>query len=119
LAVLASVVTTANGLLDVFVQMFLTASTIRRLHDLNQRGWWIILFPFGLISLMSAFFLVPLVMNPQVIAVMLVNPFMIFSAVQGLGCLILLVRLLLNRGSDPDNPYGPPVIPPDRSYLPA
>jgi len=42
---LASVVTSASELLNVFVTMFLTSSTIRRLHDLNQKGWWIILSP--------------------------------------------------------------------------
>jgi hypothetical protein len=40
--------------------------------------------------------------------------------VQGLGCLILLVWLLFKRGSDDlDNPYGPPVSPPNHCYLPA
>ena len=107
--ILVSVVTSATALAGVFVNMFLTASTIRRLHDLNQRGWWIILFPFGLISLMSVFVLVPMVANPQLIAVMLVDPFIMLASVQGLGCLILLVRLLSKRGSDPDNPYGPAV----------
>jgi uncharacterized membrane protein YhaH (DUF805 family) len=118
-SILASVVTSASALLSVFVTMFLTSSTIRRLHDLNQKGWWIILFPFGLISLMSFLALIPLAANPQLIEAMLSNPFMMFSSVQGLGCLILLVRLLIKRGSDLDNPYGPPVIPPDHSYLPA
>lgn len=117
--ILVSVTTSATALASVLVNMFLTASTIRRLHDLDQKAWWIVLFPFGLVSLMSAFVLVPLVATPQLIAVMLVNPFMMFSAVQGLGCLILLVRLLLKRGSDLGNSYGPPLIPPDPSYLPA
>lgn len=117
--VLVSVMMSATALASVFVNMFLTASTIRRLHDLDQKAWWIVLFPFGLVSLMSAFVLVPLIANPQLIAVMLVNPFVMFSAVQGVGCLILLVRLLLKRGSDLGNSYGPPVIPPDPSLLPA
>jgi hypothetical protein len=68
---------------------------------------------------MSFLTIVPLAANPQLIVAMLLNPFMIFSSVQGLGCLILLVCLLFKRGSDLDNPHGPPVIPPDRSYLPA
>jgi uncharacterized membrane protein YhaH (DUF805 family) len=118
-SILASVVTSASALLSVVVTMFLTSSTIKRLHDLNQKSWWIILFPFGLISLMSFLTIVPLAANPQLIVAMLLNPFMIFSSVQGLGCLILLVCLLFKRGSDLDNPHGPPVIPPDRSYLPA
>lgn len=116
---LASVIMSVTALASVFVNMFLTASTIRRLHDLNQRGWWIAFFPFGLTSLMAVFAVLPMVVNPQMIAIMLVNPFTLFPAVQGLGCLVLLVRLLSKRGGDPDNPYGPPVIPPDGSYLPA
>jgi uncharacterized membrane protein YhaH (DUF805 family) len=118
-SIFASVVTSASALLGLFVTMFLTSSTIRRLHDLNQKGWWIILFPFGLISLMMFLALIPLATNPRLIAAMLFNPFMMLSSVQGLGCLMLLVWLLLKRGSDLDNPYGPRVIPPDRSYLPA
>jgi uncharacterized membrane protein YhaH (DUF805 family) len=118
-SILASVVTSASALLSVVVTMFLTSSTIKRLHDLNQEGWWIILFPFGLISLMSFLAIIPMAANPQLIVAVLVNPFMMISSVQGLGCLILLVCLLSKRGSDLDNPHGPPVIPPDRSYLPA
>jgi len=116
---LASVVASASELLNVFVTMFLTSSTIRRLHDLNQKGWWIILFPFGLFSLMMLLAFVPLAANPQLIVAMLFNPVMILQSVQGLGCLILLGWLLLKRGGDVDNPHGPAVIPPDRSYLPA
>jgi uncharacterized membrane protein YhaH (DUF805 family) len=115
----ASAIGSASGLLGVFVQMFLTASTIRRLHDLNQRGWWIILFPFGLVSLTFFFALVPMLANPQLLATMLFNPLLMVTSVQGLGCLILLVRLLLTGGRDPDNVYGPLVIPPASSYLPA
>jgi uncharacterized membrane protein YhaH (DUF805 family) len=115
---LASVAALASALLTVFVMMFVTSSTIRRLHDLNQQGWWIILFPFGLISLASAFALISLA-NPQLFAAMLFNPFVMLSSVQGLGCLILLVWLLLKRGSDLDSPYGPAVNPPNHGYLPA
>jgi uncharacterized membrane protein YhaH (DUF805 family) len=117
-SILASVVALASALLGTFVMMFVTASTIRRLHDLNQQGWWIILFPFGLGSpaVITAF--IPLA-NPQLFASMFFNPFVIFSSVQGLGCLILLVWLLSKRGSNFDNPYGPPVNPPNHSYLPA
>jgi uncharacterized membrane protein YhaH (DUF805 family) len=118
-SILASVVTSASALLSVFVTMFLTSSTIKRLHDLNQKGWWIILFPFGLTSLMSFLALISLAATPQLIVATLFSPFTIFSSVQGLGCLIVLVWLLLKRGSDLDNPHGRPVIPPDRSYLPA
>jgi uncharacterized membrane protein YhaH (DUF805 family) len=115
-SILASVAASASALLTVLVMMFLTSSTIRRLHDLNQQGWWIILFPFGLTSLVFAF--IPLA-NPQLFTSMLFNPFIMLSSVQGLGCLILLFWLLLKRGSDLDNPYGPPVNPPNHSYLPA
>jgi len=119
-SILASAVASASALLSVFVTMVLTASTIKRLHDLNRRGWWIVLFPFGVFSLMSCLALVPLLAaNPQLIVATLFNPFMVLSSVQGLGCLILLAWLLLKRGSDLDNPHGPPVIPLDRSYLPA
>jgi uncharacterized membrane protein YhaH (DUF805 family) len=118
-SILASVVASASALLSVFVTMFLTSSTSKRLHDLNQKGWWIILFPFGLFSLMSFLALVPLAAKRQLIVATLFDPFMTLSIVQGPGCLILLVWLLLKRGGDLDNPHGPPVIPPDRSYLPA
>jgi uncharacterized membrane protein YhaH (DUF805 family) len=119
LPILVSAVALANELLSLFVKMFLTSTTIRRLHDLNQRGWWIILFPFGLVSLMALFLFAPLVRNPQVFVATLANPFIMFTSVQGLGCLILLVWLLLKRGNDLDNLYGPPVISPGRRYLPA
>jgi uncharacterized membrane protein YhaH (DUF805 family) len=115
-SILASVAASASALLTVLVMMFLTSSTIRRLHDLNQQGWWIILFPFGLTSLVFPF--IPLA-NPQLFASMLFNPFIMLSSVQGLGCLILFFWLLLKRGGDLDNPYGPPVNPPNHSYLPA
>ena len=108
-SILASVVALASALLTIFVMMFVTSSTIRRLHDLNMQGWWIILFPFGLTSLVFA--LIPLA-NPQMFVSILINPFIMFSSVQGLGCLILLVWLLFKRGSDLDNPYGPPVTRP-------
>jgi len=102
-------------LLTTFMMMFVTSSTIRRLHDLNQQGWWIILFPFGLVSLP----LFAVMVNPQLFASMLLNPFIVLASVQGLGCLILLVWLLFKRGSDLDNPYGPPVNSPNHGYLPA
>src|SRR5207248_4613896 len=38
-SILASVVALASALLTIFVMMFVASSTIRRLHDLNQRGW--------------------------------------------------------------------------------
>ena len=117
-SIVASVVASAGALLTVLVMMFVTSSTIRRLHDLNRQGWWIILFPFGLTSLASVFVFVPLA-NPQLFAALLFNPFIMFSGLQGLGCLILLVWLLLKRGNDLNNPYGPPVNPPDLSYSPA
>ncbi|MGA7999709.1 MAG: DUF805 domain-containing protein [Bradyrhizobium sp.] len=117
-SILASAVAWANALLTIFVTMFVTSSTIRRLHDLNQQDWWIILFPFGLISLASVFALISLA-TPQLFASIFLNPFIMFSSAQGLGCLVLLVWLLLKRGNDLDNPYGPPVNPPSRSYLPA
>jgi hypothetical protein len=44
---------------------------------------------------------------------------MMFTSVQGLGCLVLLVWLLAKPGSELDNPYGPPESPPNRGYLPA
>jgi uncharacterized membrane protein YhaH (DUF805 family) len=59
-------------LITVLLTMFVTASTIRRLHDLSLRGWWIILFP------------------------------------------VLLIFLLLERGSDLDNRYGAPLNASDR-----
>jgi uncharacterized membrane protein YhaH (DUF805 family) len=117
-SILASVVALANTLLTIFVTMFMTSSTIRRLHDLNQRGWWIILFPFGLISLAFVCAFIALA-NLQLLASILFNPFMMLPSVQGLGCLILLAWLLLKRGNDLNNPYGPPVNPPNHSYLPA
>ncbi len=114
----------ASPLLTVFVTMFVTSATIRRLHDLDRRGWWIILFPFGLTSMTAAFML--LATTPQLFAHLLFGASTMFFdastvlfSVQGLGCLILLVWLLLKRGSDVDNPYGPPVDPPNRSYSPA
>jgi uncharacterized membrane protein YhaH (DUF805 family) len=107
-SILASVVAPASALLTTFVMMFVTASTIRRLHDLNRQGWWIILFPFGLSSLAVIAAFIPLA-SSQLFAAMLFNPFIVLSSVQGLGCLILLVWLLFKRGGDFDNPYGPPV----------
>jgi uncharacterized membrane protein YhaH (DUF805 family) len=53
--VLAITAASARALLGIAVMMFLTSSTIRRLHDLNQKGWWIILFPYGLTSLSAVF----------------------------------------------------------------
>jgi uncharacterized membrane protein YhaH (DUF805 family) len=115
-SILAGVVASASALLTIFVMMFMTSSTIRRLHDLNLQGWWIILFPFGLTSSVFAF---TFLLTPQLIATLLFNPFIMFSSVQGLGCIILLVWLLLKRGSDLDNPYGPPANPLNHGYLPA
>ena len=74
-SILASVVTSASELLSVFVTVFLTSSTIKRLHDIHQKGWWIILFPFGLFSLMSFFALVALAANPQLILATLFKPY--------------------------------------------
>ena len=117
-SILASVFAMASALLGTFVMMFVTSSTIRRLHDLNQQGWLIILFPFGLSSLGVFAAFIPLA-NPQLYASMLFDPFVMFSSVQGLGCLILLLWLLLKRGSDLGNPYGQSVNLPNHSYLPA
>ena len=102
ISVLASLTALVNALLTVFVMMFMTASTIRRLHDLDQKGWWIILFPFGAPSMVTLTFLA----NPLAFASLLGNPFTALLVAQGLGCLILLVWLLAKRGSDLDNPYG-------------
>lgn len=119
-SILASVAALVSAVSGIFVMMFVTASTIRRLHDLNQRGWWIILFPFGLLSLASAFaFAFISLATLQLPAAMLFSPYVMFSTVHGLGCLVLLAWLLLKRGSDVDNPYGPPVNPSIDGYLPA
>ena len=119
-SILASVAASASAVLSIFVMMFVTASTIRRLHDVNLRGWWIILFPFGLISLVSvfAFAFMSLAIH-QLPVSMLFDPYTMFSIVHGFGCLILLVWLLLKRGSNFDNLYGPPVSPPNDGYSPA
>ncbi|SHJ40665.1 Protein of unknown function [Bradyrhizobium lablabi] len=111
ISMLAGAAALASALLTGFVMMFVTASTIRRLHDLNQKGWWIILFPFGLPSVLTLTFLA----NPLMLASLLINPFTALSIVQGLGCLILLIWLLSKRGSDLDNTYGLSVNPPDLS----
>jgi uncharacterized membrane protein YhaH (DUF805 family) len=119
-SMLMNVVAAANALLTTFVMMFLTASTIRRLHDLNQRGWWIIFFPFGLTSLIGWLTLASMTLgNLRLLSSMLLNPYVMFSSVQGLGCLILLVWLLSKRGSSLDNPYGPPDDPLNHRYAPA
>ena len=117
-SILASVAALVSALLGTFVMMFVTSSTIRRLHDLNQQGWLIVLFPFGLTSLGVTAAFIPLA-NPRLLASLLFDPFIMLSSVQGLGCLILLVWLLSKRGSDVDNPYGPSVNPPNHGYLPA
>jgi uncharacterized membrane protein YhaH (DUF805 family) len=118
-----TVATPAIALLTIFITMFLASSTIRRLHDLNMRGWWISLFPFGLTSLTGFFFIIWFALiflaSPQLIAPMLLTPHTMVLGLHGLGCLILLVRLLSKRGSDLDNPYGSPVDPADRGSLPA
>jgi uncharacterized membrane protein YhaH (DUF805 family) len=117
-SILAGVVAPASAMLTLCAMMLLTSSTIRRLHDLDQRGWWIILFPFGLISVISGFVFVAVAASQQSILV-LSSPFVMLSCLQGLGCLLLLAWLLLKRGSDLDNPYGPSVNPPTHRYLPA
>lgn len=99
----ASAVTLVSELLTLAVMMFLTASTIKRLHDLNHRGWWIVFFPLGLPSVL---FLAVLA-KPQIIPFMIFNPFTGLPIAQGMGCLILLALLLSKQGSDLDNPYGP------------
>ena len=99
----ASAVTLVNELLTLAAMMFLTASTIKRLHDLNHRGWWIVFFPFGL---PSVFFLAVLA-KPQILPFLIFNPFTSLPIAQGIGCLILLAWLLSKQGSDLDNPYGP------------
>ncbi len=111
ISILASVVASASALLTVFLTMFVTASTVKRLHDLNQRGWWIILFPFGLPSV----FTLAILVNPLMLAALFINPFTALSIVQGLGCVILLVRLLSKSSSDLGNPYGLSVNPPNLS----
>ena len=50
---------------------------------------------------------------------MLLNPFYLLSIVQGFGCVILLVWLLVKRGSDHDNAYGSPASPPNHGYVAA
>jgi uncharacterized membrane protein YhaH (DUF805 family) len=114
-SILAVMATLANGLLTVLVVMFVTSTTIRRLHDLNLQGWWIVFFPLGLPSLAPA---LPIVLiNPQTI--LRPDPFILFSTVEGLGCLMLLVWLLLKRGSDFNNSYDLPIDRGNGGYVPA
>jgi uncharacterized membrane protein YhaH (DUF805 family) len=112
-SILASPVLLVSGLLTVFVMMFVTSTTIRRLHDLNRQGWWIVFFPLGLPSLAAAsvFLLNPLVF-------LRLHLFVLFSTVQGLGCLVLLALLLFKQGSDFNNPYGRPIHRGDGAYVP-
>ena len=113
-SILAVAAMLANGLLAVLVMMFVTSTTIRRLHDLNLQGWWIVFFPLGLPSLAAA----PVVLsNPLMI--WRFDPFILFSTVQGLGCLMLLVWLLLKRGSDFNNAYDLPIDRGSGGYVPA
>jgi uncharacterized membrane protein YhaH (DUF805 family) len=113
MSMVAGAVVLAGELLTVSAMMFVTASTIRRLHDLNQKAWWIILFPLGLPSLFSLSALA----NPLSLISLLNNPFMALlialSIAQGLGCLILLVWLLSKRGSEFDNSHDLSVSPPN------
>ena len=113
-SILAVAAMLANGLLSVVVMMFMTSTTIRRLHDLNLQGWWIVFFPLGVASLATA----PVVLvNPQIIQRL--DPFILFSTVEGLGCLVLLVWLLLKRGSDFNNSYDLPIDRGRGGYVPA
>lgn len=113
---LAGTATFASGLLTIFIMMFVTSTTIRRLHDLNWRGWWIVLFPLGLPSLAAAFVFLA---NPLLLTTLMFNPFILFSSVQGVGCLVVLVWLLLKRSSDFNNRYGQAVDRPNGRYAPA
>jgi uncharacterized membrane protein YhaH (DUF805 family) len=110
-SILASTAKLMSELITVFVMMFVTATTIRRLHDLNRQGSWIILFPFGLPSLAATSMLLA---NPLLIT-LLFDPIFLLWTVQGVGCLILLVLLLLKRGSDLNNACGLPVDRPNGS----
>jgi uncharacterized membrane protein YhaH (DUF805 family) len=113
LSVIASTARFMSELITVFVMMFMTATTIRRLHDLNRQGSWIILFPFGLPSLAAA----PIFLANPLMITLLLNPLILFWIVQGVGCLILLVVLLLKRGSDLNNDHGLPGDRPNGSYV--
>ena len=113
LSFLASTAKLTSELITVFVMMFVTATTIRRLHDLNWQGSWIILFPFGLSSLTAASIFLA---NP-LLTTLIFNPFILFWTVQGVGCIILLVLLLLKRGSDLNNAYGLPGGRPNSDYV--
>jgi uncharacterized membrane protein YhaH (DUF805 family) len=120
LSFLAGMVAAVSTVLSTFVTMFVTASTVRRLHDLDQSGGWIILFPFGLISAIAGLsFILVFLATLGVAVAMLSNPYTMFSIAHGFGCVILLVRLLSKHGSDAGNSYGPPVNPPNDGYSPA
>jgi uncharacterized membrane protein YhaH (DUF805 family) len=83
------------------------AVTVKRLHDRNRRGWWILLFPLGFVVLVSMLSTFGEDLDPMVYYTLLALALIIaITAVMELG---------LRRGTPALNRYGPDPLAKNRS----
>lgn len=79
------------------------AVTVRRLHDINRTGWWIVLHfgLYGMIALLGVEMVAPGSIEQ-------LNPIMMLSVVlaAAVAAIVLLV-FMVTRGNEGSNDYGP------------
>jgi uncharacterized membrane protein YhaH (DUF805 family) len=84
------------------------AVVVRRLHDVNKSGWYLIL-PFGIVICGIAFAALAAFVSRIVASVLL-----ILSCLVSTGCHIYIIYLLTKKSDDNKNRFGPVVVESDK-----
>jgi uncharacterized membrane protein YhaH (DUF805 family) len=103
-SIYAAVAAMLRTVASLSLSMFLAASTVRRLHDLNLGGAWLALFPLGLLGLGQ---ILLVFYNPRMLAYTFSvhAPVQLLTNLLAIGCLILGGMLILKRGGRSNNSY--------------
>lgn len=84
-----------SGLVTIIFLLPTLSLTVRRLHDIGKSGWWL----FGIYVVMPLLMLISTTLQSKLI-------FSALGLLFGVSYLVLL-GLLVFKGSDDDNRYGP------------
>jgi uncharacterized membrane protein YhaH (DUF805 family) len=100
----AAVAAMLSTVASLSLSIFLAASTVRRLHDLNLGGAWLALFPLGLPGLGQ---ILLVLYNPRMLAYTFSvhAPVQLLTNLLAIGCLILGSMLIFKRGGRSNNSY--------------
>ena len=97
------------------------AITVRRLHDVDRKGWWI-LFPYAAIAILGSIALVFALVEHAATGGVVSDGRKIFYIIMGIIALIITVAafvyllcILFKRGTQGSNRFGPQIVE-DRKY---